>query len=83
MNCPKMAKGLRLQRDEAAQKHEEALAWAFLLPDKIGFRESQEHSREAASAKALVDAESRLDRQVSRALADLKVAHELRSDGVK
>lgn len=73
-----MVKSLRLKRGDVERSLEKAAAWNFLLRDDLELGERRDYDREAGPAKALADAESRLDRQVSRAIADLKAARDLR-----
>ena len=74
------ASSLRLVRDQQARRYEAALAWSFVLPDGSPQRHifDWEPARVTGPAKVLEDTERRLDRQVSRALADLEAARKLR-----
>jgi hypothetical protein len=74
------ASSRRLVRDQQARRYEAALAWSFVLPDGSPERHifDWEPARVTGPAKVLEDTERRLDRQVSRALADFEAARRLR-----
>lgn len=65
---------LRQARDHAAESYSEAAPRAFILDTT----EADAYDRELRAGRVLDDAERRLDRQVSRALADLEAARRLR-----
>ncbi len=65
---------LRFDRDEAAKAYEKALRQTYLLDATQG----DAYHDEAHAGRILEDAERRLDRQVSRAIADLEAARGLR-----
>lgn len=65
---------LRSDRDEAAKAFEKALRQTYLLDATQG----DAYHDEAHAGRILEDAERRLDRQVSRAIADLEAARGLR-----
>jgi len=66
---------LQHERDEAGADYAKALRQTFLLDPTYG----DAFSSELRAGRVLHDAERRLDRQVTQALADLEVARRLRS----